>query len=108
MLLFDCKALFSVGHFDRAALEVNLDRAESWLKSWVAPALRMVTFGFINPRRIVGVEVQRALAEANWVVIGGMRRLSLRTGIQFAVGLFLWLTWAFASHESLTASLPNQ
>jgi len=96
MLLFDGKALYSVGRFDRAALEVNLDKAESWLKSWAAPALRLVTFGFINPRKIVGVEVQRALAEANWVVIGGMRRLSLRTGTQFAVGLCLWLTWALA------------
>jgi hypothetical protein len=108
MLLFDCKALFRVGHLYRAALEVNLDKAESWLKSWVAPAVRMVTFGFINPRKIVGVEVQRALAEANWVVIGGMWRLSLRTGMQFAVGLFLWLTWGFASHDSLTASLLNR
>ena len=51
------------------------------MKSWVAPALRMVTFGFINPRKIVGVEVQRALVQANWIVIGGMWRLSLRTGL---------------------------
>jgi hypothetical protein len=106
MLFFDCQALWSVGHFDRGALEVNLDKAESWLKSWAAPALRMVTFGFINPRKIVGVEVQRALADANWVVIGGMWRLSLRTGTQFAVGLILWLTWALTSHDVLTASLP--
>jgi hypothetical protein len=100
MLFFDVKALFSVGRFDRPALEVNLDRAESWMTSWAAPALRLATFGIVNPRKIVGSEVQRALAAANWVVIGGMWRLSLRTGMQFAVGLCLWLTWFCALRES--------
>ncbi len=97
MVFLDCKALWSVTHFDRAALEVNLDRAESWLKSWAAPVLRIATFGFINPRKIVGVEVQRALADANWVLIGGMWRLSLRTVVHFAVGLSLWLTWGLGT-----------
>jgi len=96
MFFLDCKALWSVGHFDRAALEENLDKAESWMKSWMAPALRMVTFGFIHPRKIVGAEIQGALAKVNWIMIGGMWRLSLRTGMRLAVGLSLWLTWAFA------------
>ena len=96
MLLLDGRAIFSVGHFDRTALEQDLDKAESWLKSWMAPALRMVTFGFINPRMLVGAEVQRVLVDANWIVIGGMWRTSLRIGMQLAFGLSLWLTWAFA------------
>lgn len=96
MLFLDCKAIFSVGNFDRAALELDLDKAESWLKSWMAPAVRMVTLGFINPRKIVGVEVEKALVEANWIMIGGMGRSSLRTGMQLAFGLSLWLTWVFA------------
>lgn len=96
MFFLDCKAILSVRHFDRAALEVKLDKAESWLKSWVAPALRIATFGFVNPRKIVGAEVERALVEANWILIGGMWRYSFRIGLQLAVGLCLWLTWAFA------------
>src|SRR6266481_3210229 len=48
MLLLDYRAIFSVRSFDRAALEEDLDKAESWLKSWMAPALRIVTFGFVN------------------------------------------------------------
>jgi hypothetical protein len=96
MLFLDIKALFTAGRFDRPALEVNLDKAESWMTSWAAPAVRLATFGFINPRKMVGVEVQRALAAANWVVIGGMWRLSMRAGMQFTVGLCLWLTWFFA------------
>jgi hypothetical protein len=96
MLFLDCQAIFGAGNFDRAALEVDLDKAESWLKSWMAPAVRMVTLGFINPRKIVGVEVEKALVAANWIVMGGMRRTSLRVGMQLAFGLALWLTWALA------------
>jgi len=96
MFFLDCKAICSVACFDRAALEENLDKAESWMKSWAAPALRLVTFGFINPRKVVSVEVQGALANANWIMTGGMWRLSLRTGMQLVAGLSLWLTWAFA------------
>src|ERR1043166_7092888 len=89
MLFLDGKAMFRVGHFDRTAMEADLDKAESWLKSWMAPALRLATFGFVNPRKLVGVEVHRALVEANWIMIGGMRRSSLRIGVQFAFGLSL-------------------
>lgn len=96
MLFLDSKAIFSIRRFERAALEEKLDKAESWLKSWAGPALRVVTFGFVNPRRIVGAEVQKALVDANWLVIGGMWRWSLRIGMQLAVGLCLWLTWAFS------------
>jgi hypothetical protein len=100
MLFLDCKAIFGVGSFDRPALEADLDQAESWLTSWMAPAFRIVTFGFVNPRKIVGAEVQRLLVEANWIVIGGMWRTSVRIGMQLAFGLSLWLTWAFALRES--------
>ncbi|HYV35969.1 MAG TPA: hypothetical protein VE988_09720 [Gemmataceae bacterium] len=101
MLVLDCRAVFSVGHFDRTALEADLDKAESWLKSWMAPAVRMVTFGFVNPRKIVGKEVQRMFVDANWVVIGELRRTSLRIGTQLAFGLSLWLIWAFALRETV-------
>jgi len=96
MLLLDGQAIFDVGHFDRAALEVDLDQAESWLKSWMGPAVRLLTFGLINPREKVGTEVQRALVDANWIMVGGMRRMSLRIAMQLAFGLSLWLTWALA------------
>jgi hypothetical protein len=100
MLFLDWKAVFGARYFDRRALEGDLDQAESWLKSWKGPALRMVTFGFINPRRIVGAEVHRALVEANWSMIGGTWRWSLRIAMQFVFGLSLWLTWACALRAS--------
>lgn len=99
MLFLDGQAIFSWS-FDRAALEEDLDKAESWLKSWMAPAVRLLTFGFINPRHAVGVEVQKALVEANWNMIGGMGRSSLRMGMQLAFGLSLWISWAVALRDS--------
>jgi hypothetical protein len=104
MVFLDCKALFRAGTFDRTALEEDLDRAESWLESWMAPALRIVSFGFFNPRKMVGTELQKGLVKANWIMVGGMRRSSLRIGAQLAFGLFLWLTWAFALRESTAAN----
>jgi hypothetical protein len=104
MLLLDGQAMFRVGGFDRTALEDDLDKAESWLKSWLAPAIRVATFGFVNPRKIVGAEVQRLLVDANWIVIGGMWRTSLRIGAQLVFGLSLWLTWAFALRNSVPSS----
>lgn len=101
MLFLDGKAIFSAGSFDRIALEEDLDQAESWLKSWMAPAVRLVTFGFVNPRKIVGVEVQKTLVAANWIMIGGMGRSSLRMGMQLAFGLSLWISWAVALRESV-------
>jgi hypothetical protein len=96
MLFLDCWGILSAREFNRQAVEENLDRAESWLKSWMAPAVRMVTLGFINPRKIVGEKVQALLVNANWKMIGGLWWMSLRMGMQLALGLSLWLTWAFA------------
>jgi len=96
MLFLDGRAIFGAGRFDRPAVEKDMDRAESWLQSWMAPTLRVVTFGFLNPRKIVGAEVHRMLVAANWSMIGGMRRSSLRVAAQFGFVLSLWLTWAFA------------
>lgn len=100
MLFLDCKDIFSAGRFDRAALEADLDKAESWLRSWLAPVVRIGTFGFLNPRKLVGVEVERVFVEANWNMIGGMGRASCRVAAQLLFGLSLWLTWALTRGEA--------
>jgi hypothetical protein len=94
MLFLDSRAAFRGSSFDRISVEKDLDKAESWLKSWMAPAVSIATFGFINPRKIVGVEVHRLLMEANWMMIGGLGRSSLRIAVQMSFGLSLWLSWA--------------
>src|SRR5262245_33551050 len=95
MLFQDFRAMFYVGTFDRAALEKDLDQAEYWLRSWVSPALRILTFGYVNPRKIVNDEVYKALVAASLVVNEQMWRWALQLGTRFAFGLTLWLTWAF-------------
>jgi hypothetical protein len=64
-------------------------------------ASKEVAFVFVNPRKIVGVEAQKALVEAQWIVIGEMCRLPLRNGMQLALDLFLSLSWAFGLWETV-------
>jgi hypothetical protein len=93
MLYHDFQAVFRFGRFDRVALEQALDKAEHWLHSWHAPALRILTFGLVNPRRIVNDQVRQALVQANLVVNGQMWRWCLQIGARLVFGLALWLAW---------------
>ena len=93
MVFFDCKAIFSFGHFDRAALESDLEKAEHWLQSWQATAVRVFTFGLINPRQVVNDQVLESLVKASLVVNGQMWRWSRQIALRLAFGLALWLTW---------------
>jgi hypothetical protein len=94
MLGFDMYSLYLVGRIDRRQLEQHFDQAEYWLRSRTADVVRVVTFGRINPRKMVAVEVEKAL-----VAVGDMLNFTLwwvivQTGLRFAFALSLWLTWA--------------
>lgn len=92
----DFKAVFVFGRFDRAAVEVMLDRAEHWLGSWKAPAIRFLTAGLIHPRRIVGEQVRQALVDACLAVNGQLWLMSVQVLARAAFCLALWVTWAVA------------
>jgi len=94
MGFLDFRSVFLFGRFDRAAVEAELDRAEHWLGSWKAPAIRFLTAGLINPRRIVGEEVRLALVNASLNVNGQLWGRSVQIVARFAFGLALWVTWA--------------
>jgi hypothetical protein len=96
MGFLDFRALFLFGRFDRAALESVMDRAEYWLRSWKATAVRFLTAGLIHPRRIVGEDVRQALVEANLSVNGQMWAWSLQIFARLSFRCSLWLTWAVA------------
>jgi hypothetical protein len=96
MAVLDFRIAFLFGRFDGAAAEAVLDRAEHWLGSWTAPAVRVLTAGLINPRRIVGEEVRLALVDACLAMNGQLWALSLGVAAQLAFGLALWVTWAVA------------
>src|SRR5262245_44405768 len=65
MLALDIYATFWVTDINRAEVEKYFDQAEFWLRSWTGPVVRVVTFGRINPRRMVNVEVRKALIDAS-------------------------------------------
>jgi hypothetical protein len=96
MVALDIYATLWVTEVDRAAVEKYFDQAEFWLKSWTGPVVRVVTFGRLNPRQMVNVEVRKALVDASQSINSTMWWLTAQTGVRIAYGLSLWLTFAFA------------
>jgi hypothetical protein len=96
MLAVDGYATFTVGAVDRHMLEKYFDQAEYWLRSWAAPVVRVFTFGYVNPRKMVAVEVQKALVEASQLLNTSLWWTNVQVGLRIAFGASLWLTWAIA------------
>lgn len=96
MGLLDFKSVFMFARFDRTAVEAVLDRAEHWLGSWKAPAIRFLTAGLIHPRRIVGEQVRQALVEASMKINGQLWVMSVQILARAAFCLSLWGIWAIA------------
>lgn len=94
MLGVDYYATFTVGEVDRNALEKYFDQAEYWLRSWAAPVVRVFTLGYVNPRKMVAVEVQKALVEASRLLNSSLWWVNVQVGLRIVFGLSLWLTWA--------------
>jgi len=105
MLLFDGRMIFQVTHFDRLALESDFDRAEHWLVTWKAPAVRFLSFGFINPRKIVNKQVRSALIKANDIVNGQFWLWALQFVMRLAFGLSVWIAWFVNMHHTNTSAL---
>jgi len=96
MLYLDVRAVFSIGVINRAELDPYFDQAEYWLRSWVAPAVKILTFGFVNPRKMVHEEVRKALESVGDQFSEMMWQWALQIGMRLVFGLSLWLTWAFS------------
>jgi hypothetical protein len=96
MVAFDVWSLCRASTIDRAALEKNFDQAEYWLKSWTAPVVRVLSLGYINPRRIVTTEVRKALEMASGMLNSTLWWISLQTGLRISCGLSLWGSWALS------------
>lgn len=93
MISLDLYFLMVVGKLNRAEMEKYFDQAEYWLRSRTAHVVRIFTFGRINPRAMVAVEVQKALHELNRLLHSTFWWVALQVGLRFAFGLSLWLTW---------------
>ncbi len=94
MLAIDVYFLIRVGRIDREMLDRYFDQAEYWLASNTAHVVRVVTFGYVNPRKMVAEEVRKALVAAGQMINESLRWTIAQVGVRFAFGLSLWLTWA--------------
>jgi hypothetical protein len=94
MLAVDIYFLVVVGEIDRPALDKHLDQAEYWLVSKMAHVVKIVTFGRINPRRMVAEEVRKALVDASNVLNNTLWWVNLQMALRFGFGLSLWIGWA--------------
>lgn len=97
MLAVDVYFILVVGKVDRPEMEKYFDQAEYWLRSWAAPVVKAVTFGFVNPRKMVATEVQNALLSASRLLNATLWWVVLQTGLRIAYGLSLWLTYALSN-----------
>jgi hypothetical protein len=95
MLGIDWYVTFTFGKIDRDLMRKYFDQAEYWLRSWTAPVVRIFTLGYINPRRMVAVEVQKALVQASRLMNATLWWVSLQVSLRVAFGLSLWLTYAW-------------
>jgi hypothetical protein len=97
MLAIDVYFLVRVGRVDSVETAKYLDMAESWLTGWKATAVRVMTFGRIDPRRKVSDEVAKALTAISNLINRNFYWMSLQVGLRVVFGLTLWLTWAMLS-----------
>jgi hypothetical protein len=94
MLAVDVWGILVVGRMNRAELEKYFDQAEYWLRSRTAHVVRVFTLGYINPRRLVAVEVRKALLDASRMLNATLWWVTLQVGLRIGFGLSLWVTWA--------------
>jgi hypothetical protein len=94
MFAVDLYGIVIVAQVDQALMERYFDQAEYWLRSRAATVVRVFTLGYINPRRMVAVEVQKALIEASRLLNTTLWWVSVQVGLRIAFGLSLWVTWA--------------
>ena len=110
MLSVDLYFILAVGEINQQETMNYLDEAEHWLTTWKAPAVRVMTLGFVNPRRMVDVEVKKALEDSQGMLTSTLWWVSLQTGLRVVFGLILWVMWAVhpsISKETVSTQQPG-
>lgn len=92
MLAVDTYFIIRVGRFDHDETIKYLDMAENWL-GWKGPFVRIVTFGLVNPRKMVDVEVQKSLTEMRTTITSSLWWVIVQTSLRITFGLTLWSVW---------------
>ena len=97
MVAYDLRGLLSVWEIDRTAIEKQLDDAEFWLGGR-ADLVRIVTFGYMDPRRIVSGELQKALEAVSQMLNESLWWFVTQFVLRIGFGLSLWVTWAITHY----------
>lgn len=97
MMGLDVYFLLVVGTLDRAKMEKYFDQAEYWLSSRTAHVVRIFTFGYVNPRKMVAVEVNKALNELCRMLNNSFWWMTAQVSLRLLFGLSLWLTWVLTA-----------
>ena len=63
-------------------------------RTWKAPAVRLLSLGYINPRQMVAKEVRTALEGATPWLHGTIRWFMIQTTLRIAFGMALWTSYA--------------
>ncbi len=96
MFSVDLYFIICIGQVDQAETETYFDQAEYWLNSATAHVVRIATFGFVNPRRMVRDEVQKALVSASGLLNASLWWWNLQVTLRLAFAFILWLAWALS------------
>jgi len=97
MFALDLYFFIRVSTLDRATMEKHFDQAEYWLSSRTAHVVRFFTLGFVNPRKMVAVEVGKALIALCRILNYSFWWMNLQVGLRLLFGLSLWLTWVLTA-----------
>jgi hypothetical protein len=99
MLAVDVYFLIRIGDIDVEQAERHFNRAESWLGTWRAKAVKVVSFGYVDPNHIVQGEVKKALATGGKLIHALLWWTVVQTGLRVTVGLALWIIWGVGPPE---------
>lgn len=94
MFAVDVYFLIRVGQIDRTLAHEHLTRAEHWLTSWHAPAVKMITFGYVNPRKMVDEQLREGLSWFRGTMAWSMWWVTVQVGLRVMFGVTIWLIWA--------------
>lgn len=94
MLLIDIYFLVRIGTFDRGSTEKYFDQAENWAGTWKARLVRVVTFGKIDPNRMVDDEIKKGLKLLGENVNWSMWWVTYQISARLFSGLVIWSLWA--------------
>jgi len=93
MLCFDIYGTVNVAEINKGELEKYFDQAEYWLRSWTAPVVHIFTLGYVNPRKMVAVEVQNALVSVSQTINESLWWMIIQAVLRILFGVTLWASF---------------